>query len=222
MQRSRYTRDAYVCLILSTGLAWSWIALVGCAGQDTQSAVITLVAPVEGRAMDLKPDLRVKFTGTDFRSDWYFEVDTDSLFSDPLRSDAVSAYDGKVHWRVSADLEVSVRYYWRVGASLGRRVIWEPHASFEGGPPLHLFPSPFCCNNAKKHNTLLVRGMVPPARLQVFNQHDLMIYETGRITGSQFAWPLKDQGGALVPNGRYRFEIADNTGNRTLKLRVSR
>ena len=34
--------------------------------------------------------------------------------------------------------------------------------------------------------------------------------------------PLVDQAGDAVLNGRFRFEITDKTGNRTLKLRVNR
>lgn len=195
---------------------------VGCADSIDSSIVVKPVAPIEGRAMSLQPTLRAEVTDTDFKTQWYFEVDSDSMFGSPLRSGLVSANDGDVRWKVTEDLEVSARYYWRIGASIGRQVHWEPPVGFEGGPPLHLFPSPFCCNNAKKYKTLLVRGIVPPAHLQIFNQHQLLIYETGRITSSQFAWPLVDQGGDAVPNGRFRFEITDKTGNRTLKLRVTR
>lgn len=194
----------------------------GCADSINKSIVVKPVAPIEGRAMSLQPTLRAEVTDTDFKTQWYFEVDRDSMFGSPLRSDLVTAYAGDVRWKVTEDLEVSARYYWRIGASIGRQVHWEKPVGFEGGPPLHLFPSPFCCNNAKKYKTLLVRGIVPPAHLKIYNQHQLLVYETGRIGSSQFAWPLVDQAGDAVPNGRFRFEITDKTGNRTLKLRVNR
>ena len=205
--------------LLSAGLI---VSFPGCADSGTGSIEVRLVAPVEGRAMSQRPTLRAQVTDTDFKTQWIFEVDSDSMFGSPLASGLISANDGDVRWKVTEDLEVSARYYWRIGASVGTRVHWEPPVGFEGGPPLHLFPSPFCCNNAKQYKTLLVRGMVPPARVQIFNQHRLLIYETGRITSSQFAWPLVNQAGDAVPDGRFRFEITDKTGNRTLKLRVSR
>lgn len=197
---------------------------ISCGGPEIGDGqlVVRLVAPIEGRAMSLFPTLRAEVTRTDFKTRWVFEVDSDSLFGSPLSSGKVSANEGDVRWRVTEELEVAALYYWRIGESIGTRIHWQQPVSFEGGPPLHLFPSPFCCENAKKYKTVLLKGMVPPAHLKIFNRHSLLVYETGRITSSQFAWPLVDQAGDSIPNGRFRFEVTDKTGNRTLSLRISR
>jgi len=199
----------------------SWGA-AGCGTPDGGISTATPIAPVDGRAMQMQPLLRAELPGSNSYPEWVFQLDRDSLFTSPSTSDYVSPIDGEVRWRVPNELEVAARYYWRVGFNLGGKVYWGTHVSFEGGPPLHLFPNPFCCKNATIYKTLLVRGMVPPARLRILNDYSLMVYETGRITSSQFAWPLVDLAGDSIANGRYTFEISDATGDRTLKLRIKR
>jgi hypothetical protein len=47
--------------------------------------------------------------------DYYFEIDTTDLFSNPVNSGVINQKGGIVKWKVPYNLTDSIVYYWRVG-----------------------------------------------------------------------------------------------------------
>jgi len=200
-----------------------WLTWMACSpANDAPSDKIVGRSPTGGRAASSRPSLSVTLRNAGSADTYHFQLADDSLFDLALESGPVKAESSHVKWQPAQDLEVGRIYYWRVGAMDGGPVLWDTIQRFVGGPPLNVFPNPYCCKWTKSHRHITIDGMAPPAQLQIVTATGEVVFELQAIREYSYAWNIANQDGTPVPNGDYEVKVDDRLGHHELRLRIVR
>jgi hypothetical protein len=140
---------------------------------------------------------------------YYFQVDDNNQFSDPIQSGAVPKSSGTTtRWQVSDPLEAGQNYYWRVSPN---GVIYTAPLSFTAVLDIHPFPNPF--RPAEGHTLVTFTNLVANSNIVIATISGDIVYRQDSIGPADWTWDVKNDRGQDLAPGVYLYNIDFPSGS---------
>jgi len=194
----------------------TWIANVNLG--DSQP---DLKSPAKGAVLaNLRPTLEV-YSITGFDSLWYYyQLDSDSQFTSPIPSEAVTEKGTITSWTVS-DLLSAGNYCWRVRAFDGSQFsLWSESRKFTLAPEIYAYPSPF--KPSAGDEKVIFNNIPIASNIRITTLNGELIREFTNTGESQIFWDVKNQKNKDVASGIYLYFIDFVGGSTSGKIIVIR
>lgn len=167
---------------------------------------VKMMEPVNGAVVkSSQPILVIKNIDSSRFNVYYFELDEDSDFMNPIAADTVLQQQGELTtWKIPVKLTSRQTYFWRARVNNSD---FTDFASFQVSIDTHVYPNPF---DLTLSSIATFTELPENVNLILMTVSGNMVREWHNITGGQITWDGTNESGERVASGTYLWFV-ENT-----------
>lgn len=151
-------------------------------------------------------------------STYYFEVDNNVQFSNPIQSGPIPKSSGTTtNWQVVDPLEAGGVYYWRVSSN---GMIWTSPLAFTAILDIHPYPNPF--KPSLGHTAITFTNLVAVSDVTISTISGQIVLREDGLGPADWVWNVKNSRGEDLAPGVYLYNINFPSGSANGKLLIVR